>query len=125
VLSQGERQRVMIARALVNEPALLVLDEACSGLDPVARERFLRDLASLARDPRGPVQIHVTHHLEEIPPFVTHALVLREGRVLAMGHAEDVLTSETLTKAFDAPCRVETESSGATRQYRLQVTVPS
>ncbi len=124
VLSQGERQRVMIARALVNEPALLVLDEACSGLDPVARERFLADLGALARDPRGPTQIHVTHHLEEIPEFVSHALVLREGRVLAQGKAEKVLTSETLTAAFDAPCSVDTESVGGTRRYRLRVTVP-
>ncbi|HEX4335689.1 MAG TPA: ATP-binding cassette domain-containing protein [Polyangiaceae bacterium] len=125
VLSQGERQRVMIARALVNDPALLILDEACSGLDPVARERFLDDLGKLAASPGGPTQIHVTHHLEEIPGFITHALVLREGRVLAMGDAAQVLTSETLSTAFDAPCTVETESSGATRRYRLRVTVPS
>ncbi|HVU00671.1 MAG TPA: ATP-binding cassette domain-containing protein, partial [Polyangiaceae bacterium] len=85
VLSQGEKQRVMIARALVNDPALLILDEAGSGLDPVARERFLEDLGRLAEAPDGPTQLHVTHHLEEIPPFVTHAMVLAEGRVLAAG----------------------------------------
>ena len=122
VLSQGEKQRVMIARALVSDPALLVLDEACSGLDPVARERFLADLATLSRD-TGPTQVHVTHHLEEIPGFVTHALVLREGRVLAMGRAAEVLTSETLTKAFDAPCRVEVEAGSGGPRYRLQVQV--
>lgn len=123
VLSQGEKQRVMIARALVNDPALLVLDEACSGLDPVARERFIADLSVLARDPEGPTQVHVTHHLEEIPGFVTHALVLREGRVVAMGRAPDVLTSETLTRAFDAPCRVEMDSSSGEQRYRLLVKV--
>jgi iron complex transport system ATP-binding protein len=121
VLSQGERQRVMIARALVSEPSLLVLDEPCSGLDPVARERFLADLTALSRDPHGPTQIHVTHHLEEIPAFVTHALVLREGRVLAAGEAAAVLTSECLSTAFDAPCRVELESAGEIRRFRLQV----
>jgi iron complex transport system ATP-binding protein len=122
VLSQGERQRVMIARALVNDPALLVLDEACSGLDPVARERFLADLTVLSRDPRGPTQIHVTHHLEEIPAFVTHALVLLEGRVLAMGEVATVLTQETLSRAFEAPCRVEIDSASGERRYRLFVT---
>jgi iron complex transport system ATP-binding protein len=105
VLSQGERQRVMIARALVNEPDLLILDEPCNGLDPVARERFLEDLGVLAADPDGPTQIHVTHHLEEIPPFITHALVLAEGRVVSRGHADDVLTPECLSAAFGAPCR--------------------
>lgn len=123
VLSQGEKQRVMIARALVSDPALLVLDEACSGLDPVARERFLADLTTLSRDEEGPTQVHVTHHLEEIPSFVTHALVLREGRVLAMGRAAEVLTSETLTTAFDAPCRVEIDEGSGGRRYRLQVQV--
>ena len=121
VLSQGERQRVMIARALVSEPALLVLDEPCSGLDPVARERFLGDLAALARDPRGPTQVHVTHHLEEIPAFISHALVLREGRVLAQGEATAVLTSACLSEAFEARCRVDVESSGETRRFRLHV----
>jgi iron complex transport system ATP-binding protein len=119
VLSQGERQRVMIARALVNEPKLLVLDEPCSGLDPVARERFLADLGALAREPGGPTQIHVTHHLEEVPPFVTHALVLREGRVLASGAAADVLTSDCLTHAFGAPCHVEVRVEGGVRRFSL------
>jgi iron complex transport system ATP-binding protein len=121
VLSQGERQRVMIARALVNEPSLLVLDEPCAGLDPVARERFIADLAGLARDPKGPTQLLVTHHLEEITPFVTHALVLREGRVLAQGEVGTVLTSAVLSAAFDAPCRVEAESRRGERRYRLHV----
>jgi iron complex transport system ATP-binding protein len=111
VLSQGERQRVTIARALVNDPAVLVLDEACGGLDPVARERFLGDLDHLAHAPGGPTQLHVTHHLEEIPPFVTHALVLCEGRVLAPGPAREVLTSETLTTAFGVPSTVTVEDA--------------
>jgi len=121
VLSQGERQRVMIARALVNEPSLLVLDEAASGLDPVAREHFLSDLEALARHPSGPTQIHVTHHLEEVPALVTHAMVLRDGRVLASGPVGTVFTSETLSAAFGAPCRVELESQGPSARYRLWV----
>lgn len=121
VLSQGEKQRVMIARALINDPRLLVLDEPCAGLDPVARERFLQDLTHLAREPSGPTQIHVTHHLEEIPEHVTHALVLRRGRALASGRARDVLTAEILGEAFGAPLQVEVEASGAGTRYRLKV----
>jgi iron complex transport system ATP-binding protein len=122
VLSQGERQRVMIARALVNEPKLLILDEACAGLDPIAREHFLSDLEALSREPGGPTQIHVTHHLEEVPPFVTHALVLLEGRVLASGSAGSVLCSDCLTEAFGAPCRVEVEATPSGPRYRLWAT---
>jgi iron complex transport system ATP-binding protein len=125
VLSQGEKQRVMIARALVNDPNLLILDEACAGLDPVAREQFLADLGRLAGEPACPTQIHVTHHLEEIPPFVTHALVLHEGRVLRSGPAASVLTSETLTAAFGAPCRVEVEPDSSGNRYRLWARPPN
>jgi iron complex transport system ATP-binding protein len=124
VLSQGEKQRVMIARALVNEPDLLILDEPCNGLDPAARERILVDLGALARDPSGPTQIHVTHHLEEVPSFVTHALVLAEGRVLACGEVGSVLTAATLTRAFGSVCRVDVEKSGGERRFRLWVDHP-
>jgi len=121
VLSQGEKQRVMIARALVNDPALLILDESCSGLDPVSREAFLGDLGRLHTEADGPTQIHVTHHLEEIPPFVTHALVLREGRIVAQGEVEGVFTSENLSRAFGAKCHVSASGSGASRRYQLTV----
>jgi iron complex transport system ATP-binding protein len=121
VLSQGEKQRVMIARALVNEPDLLILDEPCNGLDPVARERFLRDLGSLDRDANGPTQIHVTHHLEEVPSFVTHALVLAEGRVLKCGLVDDVFTPECLSAAFGAPCHVAVDRSTDGRRFRMWV----
>lgn len=107
VLSQGERQRVLIARALVPRPALLVLDEPCAGLDPVAREAFLNDLESLVSNPGGPAVVFVTHHIEEIRPFVTHVLVLREGRVLACGTVREAITSATMSEAFGRPCRVE------------------
>ena len=106
-LSQGERQRVLIARALMNNPALLILDEPCAGLDPAARETFLDDLAAFARRPEAPTLIFVSHHIEEIPPFIRRALVLKEGRVLAQGAIEDVCTAAILSDAFGRPCRVE------------------
>lgn len=105
-LSQGERQRVLIARALMARPQLLILDEPCAGLDPVAREKFLNLLERLAlrrRGPGSPALILVTHHVEEITPAFTHALLLREGRVLAAGPRDSVLTSSQLSATFGAP----------------------
>jgi iron complex transport system ATP-binding protein len=119
VLSQGERQRVMIARALVNEPRLLILDEPCNGLDPVARERFLDDLGLLAADPDGPTQIHVTHHLGG-SVLRDSRLVLAEGCV-ASGLAEEVLTPECLSAAFGAPCHVAVDRMNGRRRFRLRV----
>lgn len=104
-LSQGERQRVLIARALMAHPKLLILDEPCAGLDPVAREKFLVFLDRLARrrrSPNSPALILVTHHVEEITPAFTHALLLRGGRVLAAGPRETVLTSAQLSATFGA-----------------------
>lgn len=102
-LSQGERQRVLIARARMARPRLLILDEPCAGLDPVARARFLADVEALARRPKAPALVLVTHHVEEITPAFTHVLLLREGRVLAAGPRSEVLTSRLLTQAFSAP----------------------
>ncbi|MFA5865611.1 MAG: ABC transporter ATP-binding protein [Phycisphaerae bacterium] len=113
-LSQGEQQRVLIARALVNKPALLILDEPCSGLDPAARESFLNDLARLTRQNNAPTLIYVTHHIEEIGPWITHVLVLKTGQTLAAGPAPEVLTSRLLSVAFDHPCIVENHN---TRYY--------
>ena len=101
-LSQGERQRVLIARALMANPRLLILDEPCAGLDPVAREEFLRFVETLARRRGGPSLVLVTHHVEEITPSFTHALVLRGGRVFASGPKRTVLTSRKLGGAFGA-----------------------
>lgn len=105
-LSQGERQRVLIARALMARPRLLILDEPCAGLDPVAREHFLTFLDRLARRRRAPALILVTHHVEEITPAFTHALLLRAGRVLAAGPARRVLTSARLSATFGAALRL-------------------
>src|ERR1700676_1770496 len=105
-LSQGERQRVLIGRALMAAPRLLILDEPCAGLDPVAREHFLQFLGRLARTRRAPAMVLVTHHVEEVVPIFSHVLILKSGRVLASGPRARVLTSRILSEAFDAPVRL-------------------
>jgi len=105
-LSQGERQRVLIARALMGEPALLILDEPCAGLDPAARERFLGFLEALGERPGAPALVLVTHHIEEIMPVFTHVLLLRQGRAAAQGPKRAALTSRALSQAFDAPIKL-------------------
>lgn len=102
VLSQGERQRVLIGRALMARPKLLILDEPCAGLDPGAREHFLQFIHRLGRRRNSPTLVLVTHHVEEIMPVFSHALVLRTGRVLASGKKEEVLNSRVLSRAFDS-----------------------
>jgi iron complex transport system ATP-binding protein len=106
VLSQGERQRLLIGRALMAEPSLLVLDEPCAGLDPAAREHFLQFIQGLGRRRHAPTLVLVTHHVEEIVPVISHVLVLKAGKVLASGEKETVLTSATLTRAFDTPIQL-------------------
>jgi iron complex transport system ATP-binding protein len=96
VLSQGERQRVLIGRALMAKPRLLILDEPCAGLDPMAREHFLQFLGRLAAGPNAPTLVFVTHHVEEITPVFTHALLLRGGAVVAAGNLRQTLTSARL-----------------------------
>jgi iron complex transport system ATP-binding protein len=116
-LSEGERQRVLIARAFLPSPALLVLDEPCEGLDPLARERLLEDLARFGARPGAPTMVLVTHHLEEIPQFVSHGLLLGKGAVVAMGRVEEVVTDAHLSRAFETPCEVTKESG---RRYSLR-----
>ncbi len=106
-LSAGERQRVLIARALNGEPALLLLDEPCAHLDPVARERFLSFLDRFTARPEAAPFVLVTHHLEEVTAAFTHALLLKQGRVLAAGPADGVLTEKNLGDLFDAAVRLE------------------
>jgi iron complex transport system ATP-binding protein len=107
VLSEGERQRVLLARALMGEPELLLLDEPAAGLDLGARERLVARLATLAADPHGPPMVLVTHHVEEIPPGTTHAALLRRGRMVARGPVGAVLTSEAVSACFELPVVVE------------------
>ncbi|MDR1187778.1 MAG: ABC transporter ATP-binding protein [Bifidobacteriaceae bacterium] len=107
-LSEGERKRVQIARALMADPEVLLLDEPSAGLDLGGREQLVAALAELASDPRSPVMILVTHHLEEIPPGFTHAALMAKGRITAAGEMAATLTDENLTEAFDMPLRVTT-----------------
>ena len=99
-LSEGERKRVQIARALMSDPELLLLDEPAAGLDLGGREDLVRRLARLAADPDSPALVLVTHHVEEIPPGFSHALLLREGGVIAAGLLRDTLTSANLSATF-------------------------
>jgi iron complex transport system ATP-binding protein len=118
VLSQGERQRVLIARALIAKPALLILDEPCAGLDPAAREHFLHFLEHLGRTRGCPAIVLVTHHVEEVMPVFTHALLMKHGRKLAEGTVSSLLNSARLTETFDTPIQVR-KSAG---RYALNVT---
>ena len=102
VLSQGERQRVLIGRALMARPRLLILDEPCAGLDPAAREHFQQFIQRLGRSQNSPALVLVTHHVEEIMPVFCQVLVLKHGRVLAAGRKSETLTPEILSSAFNA-----------------------
>ncbi|MFW3169406.1 ABC transporter ATP-binding protein [Geodermatophilus sp. CPCC 206100] len=106
-LSEGERKRVQIARALMPDPELLLLDEPGAGLDLGGREDLVGRLSDLARYLYAPAQVLVTHHVEEIPPGYTHALLLRGGRVVAAGPLEQVLTQESLSDTFGLALQVQ------------------
>ena len=108
-LSEGERKRVQIARALMTDPELLLLDEPAAGLDLGAREALLRRLTRLAGDASGPAMILVTHHVEEIPAGFTHALLMRGGRVVAAGALPGVLTDASLSSCFGLPLKVSAD----------------
>jgi iron complex transport system ATP-binding protein len=102
-LSEGERKRVQIARALMTDPELLLMDEPAAGLDLGGREDLVSTLATLAADEEAPAVVLVSHHVEEIPPGFTHVLMLREGRVVVSGPLERVLTEEALSETFAMP----------------------
>ncbi len=106
-LSEGERKRVLLARALMADPELLLLDEPAAGLDLGAREALMRMLARLVAEQDGAPLVLVTHHVEEVPLGTTHALVLARGRVLAAGPVADVLVAPVLSRAFGLPLVVE------------------
>jgi iron complex transport system ATP-binding protein len=102
-LSEGERKRVQIARALMTDPELLLLDEPAAGLDLTGRESLVRTLSELATDPYAPASVLVTHHVEEIPAGITHALLLKGGRIVAAGPLRQTLTAANLSATFDLP----------------------
>jgi iron complex transport system ATP-binding protein len=110
-LSEGERKRVQIARALMTDPELLLLDEPAAGLDLAGRETLVNTLGELAQDHYAPASVLVTHHVEEIPAGITHAMLLKDGQIVAAGPLRDTLTAENLTKTFDIELSL-TEADG-------------
>jgi iron complex transport system ATP-binding protein len=117
-MSHGERGRVLIARALVNDPALLVLDEATTGLDVAAREQLLSTLTALAASHSRMATVTVTHHFEELPASTTHAALLRAGRITAQGGVDDVLTTKNVTQCFDHAIEVSRSAGRWTARSR-------
>lgn len=117
VLSQGERQRVLIGRALMARPRLLILDEPCAGLDPAAREHFLQFVQRLGARQNAPTLVLVTHHVEEIMPVFSHVLLLKNGRVLTADEKAFALNSRKLSLAFDAKMQLKQRGN----RYELKV----
>ncbi len=105
-LSQGEQQKVLICRSLMARPYLLILDEACAGLDPGAREIVLSALFSLGRKKTLPALVYVTHHPEEILPIFTNTLAIKEGKVMASGPTRDILTAGTIKDLYGLPVKL-------------------
>ena len=121
VLSDGERQQVMLARALMSEPQLLLLDEPCAGLDMGGRERLLARLGALAKDPGAPPIVLVTHHVEEIPEGFTHILLLRAGRIVVAGPIGSTLSPQSLSECFGLTLELRNEDQRWTsRAARLK-----
>jgi iron complex transport system ATP-binding protein len=106
-LSDGERKRALIARALMTDPEILLLDEPAAGLDLGGREQLVRRLGDMASDPTAPTTVLVTHHVEEIPVGITHALLLRGGSAVAQGPVDEVLTNEALSATYGIPLEVQ------------------
>jgi iron complex transport system ATP-binding protein len=117
-LSEGERKRVQLARSLMSDPELLLLDEPAAGLDLGGRETLVHHLAELASDPDSPVLVLVTHHVEEIPPGFTHVLLLRGGRVVGAGPLDETLHGSSLTATFDVPLDAERVGNRWTARLR-------
>lgn len=109
-LSQGEKRKAMIARALMASPRLLILDEPCNGLDIFSKEELLSTIEDLTAAPEGPTVLYVTHHIEEIVPSISHALLIRRGEVVAQGEKKATLTEPLLEETFQVPLSLEWEN---------------
>jgi len=120
-LSQGEKQRVLIARALMNNPKLLILDEPCTGLDLLAREQLLDMITELRKQEQCPALIYVTHHVEEILPCFTHTMLLKAGKIFASGTTEEVLTQHNMSSFYEVPIHLVKENE----RYWLTIKKPS
>ncbi len=112
-LSQGERQRVLIARSLMADPELLILDEPTTGLDFLAREQLLDALTQIAKKDSSPTLLYVTHHVEEILPVFTHTLLLKKGQVFDSGLTKDMLSNEKLSELFECDVAITWENNRA------------
>ena len=121
VLSQGERQRVLIGRALMAKPRVLILDEPCAGLDPAAREHFLQFIQQLGARKHSPTLVLVTHHVEEIMPVFAHVLILKHGAVLAAGNKPAELTAKNLSAAFNVKLRLSAKNG----RYAMKLVHPA
>jgi iron complex transport system ATP-binding protein len=119
-LSEGERKRVQIARALMTDPELLLLDEPAAGLDLGGREDLVSTLSTLAYDATSPTTVLVSHHVEEIPPGFTHVLLLRAGAIVAAGPLEPTLTEEALSTTFGMPLLLANSEGRYTARRRLR-----
>jgi iron complex transport system ATP-binding protein len=123
-LSEGERKRVQIARSLMTDPELLLLDEPAAGLDLGGREDLVSTLSVLAMDEASPATVLVSHHVEEIPPGFTHAMLLRGGRVVAAGPLEHVMTEEIISTTFGMPLQLMHEDGRWAARRRVRHRVP-
>ncbi len=111
VLSQGEKQIVLIARALMAKPELLILDEPCNGLDLFAREDLLQRIRQIKEQPDAPTVLFVTHHTEEILPFISHVLMIKDGEIFRQGTREELMTPKTLSDFYEKPIRIRSYSA--------------
>lgn len=121
-LSSGEQQRVLLARALMNDPGLVVLDEPSARLDLGGREQLVAALTDLTTDPAAPPLVLVTHHVDEVPPGMTHAMLLLDGRVLSAGPIDDVLTADALSECFSMPLSLERRPDGRLTAWSRRAT---
>lgn len=112
-LSQGERQRVVIARALFAEPKILILDEPCNALDIITREELLHFIGKIAESDKAPTLIYVTHHVEEVLPCFDHTLLMKDGEVFEAGLTKDLLTEEKLSQFYGRPVSIQYEQERA------------
>jgi iron complex transport system ATP-binding protein len=117
LLSSGERQRTLLARAAMTEPSLLVLDEPVSNLDMGAREKFLAQVSHMAASLKPPTIILTTHAIQEIGPFVTHVFMIKEGKLVAAGPIETTLTQPNLAETYDLPLKIEKTANGRYLAY--------
>jgi iron complex transport system ATP-binding protein len=117
-LSSGEQQRVLLARGLMNDPGVLLLDEPSARLDLGGREHLVTALSELALDPTAPPLVLVTHHVDEVPPGITHVVLLRGGEVLASGPIDQTLTAATLSDCFGLPLELERRADGRFSAFR-------